>query len=279
MNEADASGSEQPDSVTATAANEGTNADTTKPEGQTPDGKETGAEPDESAGGDDDADEAAKASEAAKALAARKKTANERIAEVTRARRDAERQRDMALKDAADLRARLKEPDPATFDDLSKLNAAQVEHTLDKRALADREAVAQRASQEADTQAAEAWRERVTVFKEKATDFEQVAYSAPISEATARDIARMEEGPEVAYYLGKHPAEARALNDLSERDRAVQLGRLAGRLTQAPPPRKTSIAPTPVDAVSGKGAASGSVDPSKMSEAAYIAKRKAGWRG
>lgn len=225
-----------------------------------------------------EAEEAAKATEAAKALAARKQSAGERIAEMRRKAGEAERRAERAEREAAELRAKLKEPDPATFDDVSKLGAAQVAHTLDKRDADRLAADAANAAKEAEAATREAWQERLSVFKETATDFDEVAYRAPISDATAKDILRMEEGPQIAYYLGKHPAEARALNDLSERDRAIQLGRLAGRLTQAPA-RRISTAPTPVDAVGGKGAQSGSFDPLKASEEEYIAKRKAGWRG
>lgn len=225
-----------------------------------------------------EAEEAAKASEAAKALAARKQTAGERIAEMRRRAGEAERRAEAAERREAELRAKLKEPDPATFDDVSKLGAAQVAHTLDKRD-ADRLAdEAANASKEADAAIREAWQERISVFKETATDFDEVAYRAPISDAVAKDILRMEEGPQIAYFLGKNPAQARDLNNLSERDRAIQLGRLAGRLSQAPA-RRISQAPTPVDAVGGKGAQSGSFDPSKASMEEYAAKRKAGWKG
>lgn len=225
-----------------------------------------------------DADEAAKATEAAKALAARKQTAKERIDDLTRARREAERRAERAEKEAADLRARLKEPDPASFDDVSKHNAAQVNYTLDQREADRLKREADRASEEAKAARLGAWQERLSVFKETATDWDAVALTAPITDAVAEDITSLEEGPQIAYYLGKHPAEARALNNLSERERAIQLGRLAGKLTQAPT-RRTSTAPTPVDAVSGKGAQTSTLDPGKMSMEEYVAKRKTGWKG
>lgn len=220
-----------------------------------------------------DAAEAEKATEAAKALAARKQTAKERIDDITRKYREAERRAEAAERREAELRGRLKEPDPATFDDVSKLNAAQVGHTLDQREADRLKGEREAASKEAEAAVAEAWQERVSVFRETAADFDEVAFKAPITDATARDIARMEEGPQIAYYLGKHPAEARALNTLSERERAIQLGRLAGRLTQAPP-RKTTTAPTPVDAVGGKGAQTSNPDPGKMSMEEYVAWRQ-----
>jgi hypothetical protein len=225
-----------------------------------------------------DAVEAAKATEAAKALAARKQSAGERIAQMRRAQGEAERRAERAEKELADIRARLKEPDPAAFDDVSKLNAAQLTHALDAREADRKAAEIKDASAEADAARIDAWRERLSVFKETANDWDQVALSAPINEAVAKDITFLEEGPQIAYYLGKHPAQARALNNLSSRERALELGRIAGRLT-AEPPRKVTTAPTPVDAVSGKGAQTSPFDPRKASMDEYAAKRKAGWKG
>lgn len=265
------------EATAATAAPETEKVETAKPEGdgaKAAEGKPEGDKPEAAS----DAEEAAKATEAAKALAARKQTANERINELTRARRDAERRAERAEKEAAELRGKLKEPDPATFDDVGKLSAAQVSHALDQREVNRREAEAKAAKEDADRVVREAWQERVSVFKETATDFDEVAYRAPITDEVAKDIAALEEGPQLAYYLGKHPAEARALNTMSERERAVQLGRLAGRLSTTPP-RRTTQAPTPVDAVAGKGSQSSSFDGGKASMEDYAARRKAGWRG
>jgi hypothetical protein len=226
-----------------------------------------------------DAAEAEKASEAAKALAARKQTAKERIDELTRARREADRRAERAEREAAELRAKLKEPDPAQFDDVSKLNAAQVTHTLDKREADRKAAEAKAASEEAETARIDAWRERLSVFKETATDWDAVALSAPINEAVAKDITSLEHGPAIAYYLGKHPAEARALNNLSERDRLLKLGEMTARLTETPA-RRTTQAPVPVDAVGGKGSQSSTPDPGKMTETEYRAwRQRQGYRG
>lgn len=272
MTEANATGSETPIIPAPAAAPEGKTAETPAII------ENEAAEPAPKTETDDAAD-AEKASEAAKALAARKKTANERIAEVTRARRDAERRAEIAERRLQELETRAaKEPDPTKFDDVSKLTAAQVENTLDRREVerlkAEREAVVR----DTESLVAEAWRERVDIFKAEAPDFEQVAYSAPLSAESSRDIARLEEGPQIAYYLGKNPAEARLLNSLSDRDRAVALGRLAGRLTAAPV-RRTSTAPPPVEAVAGKGALAAAFNPEKSSMAEYAAKRRQGWAG
>jgi len=286
MSEENAAASVSPEIIPApaAAAESAKTADTTQ---QTPATTEAGAVTEGAK--PTEAEEAAKATEAAKALAARKQTARERINELTRKTGDAERRAERAEREAAELRARFKEPDPATFDDVSKLYVAQTRHTLNEDRAEQLKSEAERAKGEAETAAAEAWQERLSVFKETATDFDAVVF-APSSPFTmrskddtatmslSRDVLRMEEGPQLAYHLAKHPAVARDLKNMSERDRFIELGRLAGRMTQEPV-RRISQAPTPVDAVGGKGAQSGSFDPLKATEAEYIAKRKAGWRG
>lgn len=212
----------------------------------------TGAEA-EPAEGSAEAD-AAKASAAGKALSEHRRSTQERINVATRKQREAERTRDTALAEAATLRAKLKKPDPATFEDVTELNAAQFEHSLDVREANRKTAEATTASKTADDSARQAWNDRVALFKDSTPDFEKVAFNSPISDATAKDILLLEEGPQIAYHLGKHPAEAIALNAMTERERAIALGRLAGKMSAQPLPRRSTNAPPPIDgAVTGKG--------------------------
>lgn len=215
----------------------------------------TEAEPAE---GSEEAD-AAKASAAGKALSERKRSAQERINQAVRGQREAERVAARATAEAATLRAKLKKPDPATFEDVTELNAAQFEHSLDVREANRKSVEATNASEDAEKALRRVWSGRVAAFQETVPDFKQVAtIDAPISDATARDIMRMEEGPQIAYHLGK-TAEGRelavALNEMTERERAIALGRLAGKMSAQPLPRRTTKAPPPIeDAVNGKGA-------------------------
>jgi len=264
------------ETVAATAADEAPKTETTSDEPKT-----EAKAPDEAPTADGDKPKAAKDDDAPKpddeeaAKASKKQSAQARINDLTRARREAERRAERAEKELADLRKK-EAPDPSKYEDPDDLSNARLNHTLDQREAERKEAEAKAAKEDAETAVAEAWQERVSNFRETATDFDEVAYRAPVNDETAADIARLEEGPQIAYYLGKNPAEARALNNLSVRERAVELGRLANRLS-TPPPRKTSQAPEPVKPVSGNGAQSSSFDPEKASMAEYIAKRKAGW--
>lgn len=201
----------------------------------------------------DEAAEAEAASEAAKLLAQRKQSARERVQQAVARQREAERQSAEKDRIIAELRSKLKEPDPAQYDDNAKYTADLLETKMNQRDLQGLEREKQNAQAVAREAIAEAWITRVNDFKASAKDFDQVAYSAPISEATALLIAEMDEGPEVAYQLGKNHAEARRIDSLPERARAIELGKIAARLS-TPAPVKTTKAPEPIDPVGGRGA-------------------------
>lgn len=220
-----------------------------------------------------------KVSEAAKTLAdaknKKREQSRQRWNEREQARAAAERRAQEAERELAEIKSRLTPPDPTKYDDVTKLTADQLDYSLDARRARDLETQAKTAQGEVAREVASLWTDRADAFKADVPDFEEVAYRAPIDEHSASLIARMEEGPALAYHLGKNPSEARRLAALPAHDKAIELGRLAGRLSQTPP-RKTTTAPTPVSAISGKGSASSSPDPSKMSMEEYARWRKGG---
>lgn len=264
------------DIANADGANTATTATTAAPETEKVETKATAGEEQAAAttedgnqpdAANDPAKEAEAASEAAKALQKRKQTMQERLNEVTHARRDAERRAERAERELAQLRGRMKAPVADQYEDPAKLTADQVNHTLDQREAQRLEDEHKNAKSDAQVARALAWAERVEAFKESASDFEKVAFSAQIGEDTSLMVADMEDGPAVAYHLGKNPAEARRIDKLSNREKAFELGRIAERLTTKPLPRITA-APNPVSAVSGRLSGS-NPDPSKMSQAEF----------
>lgn len=269
----DATGGEQPISA-STAAPETEKVETPANEEQKASEATTeeGKQPDPVK---DTAKEDAAASEAAKALQKRKQTMQERLNEVTRKYRDEERRANRLAAQIAQQEGKLKPPNADDYTDPAKHTADQISYTLDQRRVQELKAEHAEASQEANRARASAWFERVQDFKVDNADFEQVAHSAPIGEETSLMVADMEEGPAVAYHLGKNPALARKIEGLPERMRPFELGKIAAQIT-ATPPRRVTTAPTPVSAISGKSAGS-SGHPTDMDE--YVSRRKAGWKG
>ena len=95
-------------------------------------------------------------------------------------------------------------------------------------------------------------------------DFDDVVDNPdlPISQAMAEAIMRTKGGADVAYYLGKNPAEAVRLANLDPFSAAVEIGRIAATVVR-PQARKASNAPPPIQPVGSR--ASPVTDPDKMS--------------
>lgn len=212
---------------------------------------------DDAAEGDDDADE----DEDPKP---RKKSAGKRIAELTRARRAAERERDAAFAERDQLRQAMHKPadqpedkgppKPADFDTYDDYVNAAVEYRagqiVDQR-LAGLGEKSQKAAAQAQQRAlATRYQEQAAQAREKYDDFDDVTSSESlrITPTMAQAIAEHEHGAEVAYHLGNNPAEASEIAGLSDVQQIIRLERIASRLTAKPRPKPTA-APDPAKPV------------------------------
>jgi len=95
----------------------------------------------------------------------------------------------------------------------------------------------------------ETFKSRVESFKKAAPDFEDLVLrnrSLPITADMAAIIQDSEDGPAVAYYLGKNPDAAAAIAQLPPRDAARELGKLEARIAFEREQRKTAPSPRPV---------------------------------
>lgn len=186
-------------------------------------------------------------------------------------------------------------PDRAAFDDPRAFDAAvQQWHAAEtarvtretmraeqQRITADAEARRQRETDEAAArQQREAndrliadWNARRDKALETMPDFAAVAERSDlkISPPMATAIMQFENGPQIAYHLGKHPAEAERIAALPPMSAAFELGRLAASL-EAPKAPAVSRAPDPIRPVAGAAPA---VAPAlaEMSMEEYAARR------
>ena len=112
-----------------------------------------------------------------------------------------------------------------------------------------------REAAKAEAQVLETYHEREESAREKYDDFDQVAYNPAlkITTAMAHTIRESEVGPEIAYYLGTNPAEAKRIAQLSPLTQAKELGKLETKLTTNPPAKRTSSAPEPIKPVGARG--------------------------
>lgn len=176
-----------------------------------------------------------------------------------------------------------KEPQEADFNgDVfayeRALNAYNVRKIIrEENSLADQ----RRHSEQRD----DAWREvvvahqeRVEEARESITDYDQVLASArtPVSPDVGREILASDKSALLSYYLAKNPEKLQALNGMTGRELAREIGRLEGSVRMPAANRKTN-APSPIQPL--KGGAAPAFDPSKSSMEDYIAKRASGWSG
>lgn len=194
---------------------------------------------------------------------------SKRIDELTRLRRDAERERDRWYETAQRLQqAQGSKPEAAQpkHEEASGLKTLadfgwdekQFATYLLKQAAPKpetlRETYRELQEQEAKKDREETFRSREAQFAKEHEDYEEVAYYAPISQKLAEVIQEVEEGPELAYYLGKNPDIAKKLSKLSQGAAAVELGKLSAKLAvekeKASQP-SVSKAPPPTPKVEG----------------------------
>lgn len=207
-----------------------------------------------------------------------KQTAQERIDELTKLRRDAERRAEEAerkLADAGKPKPKAEAegeaqpnkedgpPDPSKF----KYGDTDPEYIKALARYETREAMkAERQEQERNEQVAaikQTWETRVAEFAKDKPDFAEKtgADNLPISPAMADAIITADGGPAVIYHLAENPDEARRIAALPTFAQVREIGRLEGRLerlaeaesTQNDNPKPASKAPTPPPQTRGLG--------------------------
>lgn len=190
----------------------------------------------------------------------KKHWAHERIDELTRQRREAERQAEYWRAKASQT----VDPDSLEYED------SIAERTIQRT----RQEQAETATETVKLLAAEAFNYREAEARERYTDYDAVTRnpSLRITDPMADIIRESDLGPEIAYHLGKNPVEAAKIATMPERLQAKELGRLEERLKAPKPTPKQP--PSPVNPV-GANKSGGASDPSKMSMAEYAAWRKA----
>ena len=146
-------------------------------------------------------------------------------------------------------------PAPDDFENAQHYAEALAEQKA-QELLAKREAAKQ---QEAIV---EAYRDREEAIRDRYDDFEQVAYNPnlPVTDFMAQAIQASDIGPEVIYWLGSNPAEARRISGLPPILQAKEIGTIEAKLVVNPPVKKTSTAPAPIAPVAARSSGAPAYD-------------------
>lgn len=151
-------------------------------------------------------------------------------------------------------RARIEqEPRREHFRDDDAYLEARLEQLAERKAT---EKISQIEKQREQEKSSEAFLERAEKAGEKYPDFQEVAGNPnlPINEGMAEFISDSDVGPDVAYYLGKHPSEAAKIANMSPIKAARELARIEAEVSSKPPV-KTSNAPAPISPIGNRGSA------------------------
>ena len=196
-----------------------------------------------------------------------------RIDELTRARREAERQveywRGIATQSAQDAPA--EKPTRDQFADPDDYVEALAEWKAEEAVSRVQQ---QQASQAADNARQATWAAREAEAKATIADYDAVVPTStvPVKPHVVDALMDSEAGPALVYHLAKNPAVAERLNGMSPMRAAIELGRLETTLT-APAVKAPSNAPPPITPLNAQPSGR-IVDLSKASMEDYIAERR-----
>ncbi len=119
--------------------------------------------------------------------------------------------------------------------------------TIEREAQEHQEKI-QRNTEAQKRELANNWQTQAAEAKERYTDFEKVAYTAPLSAEVSEMIAGMDAGADVAYQLGLDHEAARQISSMPPLEAAMALGRIEAGLS-VPKPKKSTNAPEPITPV------------------------------
>lgn len=213
-----------------------------------------------------------------------------RIDELTRSYRETERSLRAVERDRDYMReelSRLRRPEPAPEDtpnvgktladfayDESKYQAHLSAEVRKEAAKAAREELTREQQSQTKMERIASHQEREAVFAKDLPDYFEIAHYAPINETMADVIMDSENGPAIAYYLGKNPRVAASIARLPQLQMAREIGRIeATKLADKPKAPQVSSAPPPAPKLAA-GESRVEKDPKDMTDAEFAKWRK-----
>ncbi len=181
-----------------------------------------------------------------------------RVQQLIRQKRDADAVAARSTAEAAALRGAKQAPgrmqDYAAPEEYTRAVAEQAVREVGADMYARQAAQAQEFAAKA---ANEAWAASTAEFRQRVPDFDAVAHNPnlAVTPIMADALRESPKGAEIAYYLGKNPAEAAEIASLPPVSQATAIARIEGRLGAGSV--SVSRAPQPVGTLSGLGGSAG----------------------
>ena len=148
-------------------------------------------------------------------------------------------------------RVQISEPAGEVYKDDYDSDEAYTDALAAKKAA---ELLAQMEAERARKAIVTAYQEREEEALDKYDDFQQVTRNPNLSITNdmAETIMASDVGPDLLYHLGSNPREADRISRLSPLLQAKEIGKLEAKLATAPPARKTTNAPAPLNPVTAR---------------------------
>ena len=206
----------------------------------------------------------------------KKQTAQERINELTRIRREKEREADYWRKVALEKKeASEPTPEPSipkrpTLDQFE--STVEYEDALFEWRDQVRDIKAKQETQQREQESAlRTFNERANKLRAELEDFDEVIEANVFSPIMRRAILNSENGPLLAYHLGKPENwdQAEKIRSLPVELQPYEIGKLESNILLAKQTKKVTSAPAPIKPVGMSGGGS-EVDPSKMTTAEWM---------
>ena len=186
-----------------------------------------------------------------------------RIDRATRNAAEAQARAEAAERRAQELEARLNQPKAPDlgpkmedYTDINEFAKAREEYAV-KKATAEAQTRAREESyRAAQLELKQNWDTQFDRGSGKYDDYQEIVGELHPTTPWAVGIMLAENGDDVAYHLGKHPAEVEKIAALPPFKQFLEIGRLSAKLSQAPvAPKQPSKAPAPITPVTGSAQA------------------------
>lgn len=139
------------------------------------------------------------------------------------------------------------------FDD-AKFNSALLDYKLDQRMATQQATQNQAQAQERSNAINKSFTAQVEEFTKTAPDYQEVIANVPQLPAETLDaVMQLDNGAQVAYYLGKHLDVADDIATSSPMVAAMKLGEIRANLANNKQKSKPSAAPAPVETLTSGG--------------------------
>lgn len=151
--------------------------------------------------------------------------------------------------------------------------AAMAEKRFEARVTKAQQEESEKKAKEAQSRVLSSWQDKQAAAEEKYADFEEVVgeSKAPVTPPMWNAMMESDVGPDISYYLAKHPDEASRIAQLSPIRQIAEIVKLEAKVSE-PPVKKVTEAPAPITPTGSKAKAD--KDPAQMTDAEFAAWRK-----